>query len=68
MRKYYSKFWIAFTLILSVVFIALFVPVTAEKIGFLKAIFFAFIALLVIWGVYFIRASVFSKFDRNNKE
>jgi hypothetical protein len=67
-RKYYNKFWIAFTLLLSVVFVALFVPATTEKIGFLKAISFAFIALLVIWGVYFIRAFVFSKFDRDNKE
>ena len=38
MSKYISKFWITFTAILSIVFIALFVPLTVESIGIVKTV------------------------------
>jgi len=68
MSKYVSKFWITFTLILSIVFIALFVPLTVESIGIVKTVVYTLIALLVIWGVYFIRAYIFSNYDSTHKK
>ena len=68
MSKYVSKFWITFTVILSIVFIALFVPITVESIGIVKTVVYTLIALLVIWGVYFIRAYIFSNYDSERRK
>jgi quinol-cytochrome oxidoreductase complex cytochrome b subunit len=67
MNKHSNKTWIIITVIFCVVFVILFYPIAAERVGHPKAIVYTLIGLLVIWLIYFIRAYVFSKiFSKKN--
>jgi len=66
MSKYVNKTWISITIILCVVFVVLFFPVAAERVGTLKSILFTLIGIAVIWIVYYLRASIFSKICSKN--
>jgi len=68
MSKYFNKYWIAASILLSLDFAVLFYPVAAERVGHLKAIGFTMAGLAVIWIVYVIRAMIFSRIpSKRNK-
>ncbi len=71
MKHYFNKLWVIITVILNVVFVILFFPLSLKRVGTIKAIVFTLIGLLIIWIVYFVRAYIFSKYfgekDKNGK-
>ena len=61
MSKYFNKYWLTITIVLSVAFALLFFPVAADRAGYMKAAVYTLVGLIVIWIVYFIRAWIFQK-------
>jgi hypothetical protein len=69
MSKYVNKWWFAITILLNVVFAALFIPIATRNVGLWKAILYTLIGLIVIWIVYFIRAYIFGQiFSKTNNK
>ncbi len=46
MSKYVNKFWIGITILLNVVFAALFIPFAAGNVGCRKAVLYALMGLI----------------------
>ena len=68
MSRYFNRYWVAITIIISVVFTVLFYPVAAERAGNPETIGLTIAGLAVIWIVYVIRAMIFSRTpSRRNK-
>ena len=61
MARLYNTFWVGVTLVLSVIFVVMFVPVVQGKYGFPKSVLLTLVCLLVIWVSYLVRAHVFSR-------
>ncbi len=61
--KYINKHWVIITIVLSVVFIMVFLPLTIKSVGSAKATSYTVTGVAVIWIVYFVRAYLFSGFD-----
>lgn len=68
MKKLFNKFWIVITIILSLIFIGLFLPLTTRSLGFTKAFSYTMTGLAVIWIVYFVRAYIFSDMGHDKSE
>lgn len=69
MSRYVNKFWIGITILLNVIFAALFIPGAARNVGYGKAILYTIIGLIVIWIVYFMRVRIFGQtFSKKGKE
>lgn len=69
MNKLINKTWITITIILCVVFAALFLLATIRNLGPMKAILLTLAGIVFIWLVYFARALIFSGFrDNENPE
>jgi hypothetical protein len=54
------RFWMGLTLVLSSVFVALFFPMIHGRRPLAESLAYTGIGVLVIWGVYFARAAIFS--------
>lgn len=61
MTRYHSRFWLYVTILLCVLFAVLFYPVVHGPYGVGLSLLFTAIGVAVIWGVYLIRAAVFSR-------
>ena len=69
MNKLINKTWITITIILCVIFTALFLLTTIRNLGPMKAILLTLAGIVFIWLVYFARALIFSGFrDNENPE
>lgn len=62
-----NRFWIAATIVLSVLFAVLFFPEVQARYGLGLSVLFTGVGIAVIWVVYFVRAYVFSQMF-NTKE
>lgn len=67
MKTYCNTFWFIFTVVLSVTFVVLFSLELSESLGVLKTIIYNLTGLLVIWGVYVVRAHIFKKHSYENE-
>jgi hypothetical protein len=67
MKRYYNRFWIGFTFILSVVFILLFFPMALERYNLSVSILLTTAGVLVIWMVYLVRAIIFTRLSGKGK-
>lgn len=61
-----GKIWTLMTVVLSVVFAVLAFPVFRQAQGFLPAVLYTFLGIVVIWAVYFVRSWIFSRPDFRN--
>lgn len=61
MGKRISRFWISFTVVLSVVFAVVFFPIVRDKFFLTDAILLTLAGIAIIWGVYFLRAAIVSR-------
>ncbi|MFC2112927.1 hypothetical protein ACFLTA_06640 [Bacteroidota bacterium] len=59
MKKYLNRYWIIISIILCVLLIALFLPLSIKSVGASKALSYTITGVAVIWIVYFIRAYLF---------
>jgi hypothetical protein len=63
MTRLFSAFWVAVTIVFSIMFTALFFPLVLDRYGPLPAFLLTVLGLLIIWAVYFVRALIFSRMD-----
>lgn len=61
MPRFHSRFWVIVTFLLSLIFAVLFLPLVFERYALGEAILLTAAGIIVIWGVYFIRAYIFSR-------
>ena len=59
--KLYNRFWVCVTVVLSIAFAVLFFPVVQREFGLPGSALLTLLGILVIWGVYFVRARIFGK-------
>jgi hypothetical protein len=61
MTRRYSGFWLGFTIVLSIIFAALFFPGVYGRYTLTESLTYMGIGVLVIWAVYFARAAIFPR-------
>lgn len=64
MLKYVRSWWVTLPVVLSIVFVVLFYPVVSQRYSLPASLGFTVIGLCVIWAVYFIRASIFTRLSQ----
>ncbi len=67
MTRHFHRFWTGFTIVLSIIFIALFFPLVREKYNLAESLIYTGAGVFVIWGVYFVRAVIFSQVFAEHK-
>jgi transcriptional regulator with XRE-family HTH domain len=60
-----NRLWLWLTVLLSIIFVFLFYPIVDKNYSFLESAVYTGIGLIVIWGVFFIRARIFSSWDKD---
>jgi hypothetical protein len=60
MNGRYGGPWIILPVLLSVVFVALFLPATSQRHGLPASLGLSLLGVVVIWASYLIRAHIFS--------
>ena len=68
MAKFYNRFWVTVTIVLSVVFAILLFPIVQRKYGFPLSLLVTFLGVVFIWVNYFIRAYIFSRDKEDESE
>ena len=61
MTRRHSGFWIGFTIVLSIIFAALFFPGVYGRCSLTESLIYTGLGVAVIWGVYFVRAAIFAR-------
>ena len=64
MRNLFSPFWVGFTVVLTILLIVLLPLSILSKWGLVRTLIFTSLGVIFIWAVYFIRAWIFSGFER----
>ncbi len=67
MTRLYHSFWVGVTIALSVAFSLLFFPVIYQEYGLLRSLLLTSVGLAVIWGVYCLRAHIFSNWRADSR-
>ena len=67
-RKYYSGFWVGFTIILSMIFSILFFPAIRGNYSFMQSILLTAAGVILIWVVYIVRAMIYIRIFGNGKD
>jgi hypothetical protein len=67
-RRYYSPFWVGFTVVLSGIFMVMAFPLFARKMGMLLGFFVTVFCLAIIWLRYLFIAWIFTRGEKGGKD